>query len=223
MTSAKQSRSTRVPRTQAERRLQSSTGLVKAAIEAISLEGVAATTFDTIARRGNYSRALVTRRFGSKRGLIEAVIEYLRARPEALTIERQVDQLTGLQALLAYVDIYLHHLAVDEDGQAYYRLLSSALADKSPFLAIFAAEHKRFHARLADIVRRGKAEGNIRPDIDADSAAFTAGSLVFSIAMSLLLDPTLDIAAIRRSSANTLKHAFAVTRQKASARRRSRR
>ena len=119
-------------RTQAERRLQSSTGLVKAAIDVISTEGVGATTFETIARRGRYSRALVSKRFGSKQGLIEAVIAYLRARPEAMAIEYRVDELTGFEALLAYVDIYMHHLATDENGQAYYRLLSSALADKSP-------------------------------------------------------------------------------------------
>jgi AcrR family transcriptional regulator len=210
-------------RTQAERRLQSSTGLVKAAIDVISTEGVGATTFETIARRGRYSRALVSKRFGSKQGLIEAVIAYLRARPEAMAIEERVDELTGFEALLAYIDIYMHHLATDENGQAYYRLLSSALADKSPLQMIFFAEHERFHARLADIVRRGQAEGNIRRDIDPDSAAYTAGGIVFSIAMSLLLNPSMDISAIRRSSSKTLTAAFAVAPRKRRAERPPRR
>jgi AcrR family transcriptional regulator len=201
-------------RTQAERRLQSSTGLVKAAIDVISTEGVGATTFETIARRGKYSRALVTKRFGSKQGLIEAVIAYLRARPEAMAIEQRVDELTGFEALLAYIDIYMHHLATDENGQAYYRLLSSALADKSPLQMIFFAEHERFHARLADIVRRGQAEGNIRRDIDPDSAASTAGGIVFSIAMSILLNPAMNISAIRRSWSKTLTAAFAAAPRK---------
>ncbi len=204
-------------KTQAERRLQSSTGLVKAAIDVISTEGVGATTFETIAQRGNYSRALVSKRFGSKQGLIEAVIAYLRARPEAMAIEQRVDELTGFEALLAYIDIYMHHLATDENGQAYYRLLSSALADKSPLQLIFFAEHERFHARLADIVRRGQAEGNIRRGLDPDSAAFTAGGLVFSIAMSILLNPSMDISSIRRTWAKTLTAAFAVAPRKSRA------
>jgi AcrR family transcriptional regulator len=203
-------------RTQAERRLQSSTGLVKAAIDVISTEGVGATTFESIARRGNYSRAMVTKRFGSKQGLIEAVIAYLRARPEAVAIELRVDELTGLQALLAYIDIYVHHLATDENGQAYYRLLSSALGDKSPLQTIFAAEHERFVGRVADIVRRGQAEGNIRRDIDPETAAFTAGGLVFSTAMSILLNPAIDISALQRSWAKTLTTAFAAGPRKRS-------
>jgi AcrR family transcriptional regulator len=204
-------------RTQAERRLQSSAGLVKAAIDVISAEGVGATTFETIARRGNYSRALVTKRFGSKQGLIEAVIAYLRARPEAVAIEQRVDELTGLEALLAYIDIYVHHLATDENGQAYYRLLSSALGDKSPLQTIFFAEHERFLGRVTDIVRRGQAEGNIRRDIDPEVTAFTAGGLVFSTAMSILLNPSIDISSLQRSWAKTLTTAFAAAPRKSGA------
>jgi AcrR family transcriptional regulator len=196
-------------RTQAERRSESSAGLVKAAIKVVCSDGVSATTFETIARRGNYSRALVTKRFGSKQGLIEAVIAYLRARPEALAIEKRVDEMPGFEALLAYIEIYMHHLATDENGQAYYRLFSSALADKSPLQQLFVAEHQRFHNRLAEIVRRGQKEGHIRADLDPDSAAFTAGGLVFSTAMSLLLNPAMDISPIQRSWAETLRAAFA--------------
>jgi AcrR family transcriptional regulator len=201
-------------RTQAERRLQSSAGLVKAAIDVVSNDGVGATTFESIAKRGNYSRALVSKRFGSKQGLIEAVIAYLRARPEAIAIEQRVDELNGFEALMAYIDIYMHHLATDENGQAYYRLLSSALADKSPSQLLFLAEHERFHRRLADIVRRGQAEGNIRRDIDPYSTAFTAGGLVFSTAMSVLLNPSMDVSSIRASLASTLTEAFAIAPRK---------
>jgi AcrR family transcriptional regulator len=201
-------------KTQAERREQSETGLVKAAIEVISDEGVGAATFQKIARRGRYSRGLVSQRFGSKQGLIEAVIAYLRARPEALAVEQRIDELPALKALLTYIDIYAHHLATDNDGQAYYRLLSSALADKSPVQRLFLVEHQRFSARLAGLVRRGQAEGNIRGDLDPGGAAFTAGGFVFALAMSLLLDPTLDITRIRRSGAKTLRRAFAAVKSK---------
>src|SRR6201996_7868448 len=87
-------------RTQAERRDESERGLVKAAIGVVSEDGVSAATFEAIARRGGhhrgtggdgvsaatfeaiarrggYSRGLVGQRFGSKLGLIEAVIAYL--------------------------------------------------------------------------------------------------------------------------------------------------
>jgi AcrR family transcriptional regulator len=73
---------------------------MRAAIAVVSEEGVSAATFETIARRGAYSRGLVTQRFGSKRGLIEAVIGYLRARPEAVAIEQRIDELCGLEGVL---------------------------------------------------------------------------------------------------------------------------
>jgi len=59
------------------------------------------------------------------------VIEYLRDRPEALFVKRRVDELPGFEALLAFVDIYLQQLAAKDEGQAYFRLLSSAVADIS--------------------------------------------------------------------------------------------
>jgi AcrR family transcriptional regulator len=64
----------RVRRTQAERREDSERGLVKAAIAVTAERGVSAATFEAIGQKGGYSRSLVTRRFGSKQGLIDAVV-----------------------------------------------------------------------------------------------------------------------------------------------------
>src|SRR5258707_12807649 len=105
-------------RTQAERRDESGRNLVKAAIAVVSEEGVSAATFDNIARRGAYSRGLVSQRFGSKQGLIESVIDYLRDQPGAAAVKRRVDEMPGFEALLAFVDIYLHQLTKDGDRQA---------------------------------------------------------------------------------------------------------
>ena len=74
-------------------------------------------------------------------------------------------------------------------------------------------------AILADILRRGQAEGNIRSDLDPDSGASTAGGIVFSIAMSILLNPAMDIAAIRSSWSKTLTAAFAPAPRKRNAER----
>ncbi len=64
---------TRVRRTQADRREDSERGLVSAAISVTAERGVSAATFEAIGQRGGYSRSLVTRRFDSKQGLIDAV------------------------------------------------------------------------------------------------------------------------------------------------------
>src|ERR1700752_5068473 len=98
---------TRVRRTQAERREDSQRGLVRAAISVTAEQGVSAATFEAIGQRGGYSRSLVTRHFGSKQGLIDAVINYLHDRRAELAAEHGLDQMPGLDALLADTDLYL--------------------------------------------------------------------------------------------------------------------
>src|SRR5258707_3624089 len=107
---------TPVRRTQAERRDGSERGLLQAAIAVVAEEGVGAVHFGAVGRKGGFSRGLATQRFGSKRGLIEAVISHLHQRQEALGHKTRVDDLPGLEAVLAFVDHYLRDLAVNDEG-----------------------------------------------------------------------------------------------------------
>src|SRR5258706_6941398 len=100
-----------VRRTQAERRDESERGVLQAAIAVVAQEGVGAVTFDSLGRKGGFSRGLATQRFGSKQGLIEAVIRHLHERQESLRGEKTLDDMPGLEAVLAFVDHYLRDLA----------------------------------------------------------------------------------------------------------------
>src|SRR5258705_11254139 len=115
---------TPVRRTQAERRDESERCLLRAAIAVVAEEGVGAVTFDAVGRKGGFSRGLATQRFGSKRGLIEAVISHLHERQEALRGETRIDDLPGLEAVLAFVDHYLRDLSAEGEGRAYVMLLA---------------------------------------------------------------------------------------------------
>jgi AcrR family transcriptional regulator len=196
-------------RTQAERREESERGLVKAAIEVVSEEGVSAATFEAIARRGGYSRGLVGQRFGSKLGLIEAVIAYLHDEKQGVAADhRLLEALPGLEALLGFVDLYLQRLADLGEMQAYFRLLSWAVADISAFRSAFAAEHDRIRDRFEGWVVRGQAEGKIRPDLDPTAAALMVGSQLLGLSIQLLIDPTMDVDPIRATCVATLRQAF---------------
>jgi AcrR family transcriptional regulator len=195
-------------RTQAERRDESERGVVQAAIAVVAEAGVGAVTFDSLGRRGGFSRGLATQRFGSKQGLIEAVIGHLHERQETLRGDRRIDDLPGLEAVLAFVDHYLRDLAANDEGRAYFMLLSSAVADASEFRAVFAAAHARVERRLEAWVLRGQAEGAIRREIDADAAALMIGSLLFGLSMQLLIDPAMNIDPIRKTSLTTLRLSF---------------
>jgi AcrR family transcriptional regulator len=195
-------------RTQEDRREQSGRGLVQAVVEVVAESGVGAATFEAIGARAGYSRSLVTQRFGSKQALIDAVIEHASARFQALSTHERVGALPGLDALLLLLDIYLTELANSRELKTYFMLLSSAVADVSELRAVFAAEHERVKARLASLVARGQADGSIRPEIDADSAALMIGSLQLGLSVQILVDPSTDLEPIRRTALNTLRVSF---------------
>ncbi|WP_334161029.1 TetR/AcrR family transcriptional regulator [Phenylobacterium sp.] len=195
-------------RTQAERRDESGRSLVAAAIAVVARDGVSAATFEAIGREAGYSRGLATQRFGSKQQLIEAVIERLHEQQEAALVEHDIDARPGLEAVLAFVDLYLRALADEHEARAYFMLLSAAVADATELRAAFAAEHGRVERRLEALVRRGQAEGDIRREVDPAAAALMIGGLLFGLSMQILVDPATDLDPIRETSLSTLRLAF---------------
>jgi AcrR family transcriptional regulator len=196
-------------RTQADRRKQSEKSLVQAVVEIVPESGVSAATFEAIGARAGYSRSLVTQRFGSKRGLIDAVIEHAAASFDSLQATRRIDRLSGLDGLLLLLDTYLTELSTSSELRTYFMLLSSAVAEVSELRTAFAAEHERVKDRLAALVAKGQADGSIRREIDAESAALMIGSLQLGLSVQLLVDPTMDLAPIRRIALDTVRLSFA--------------
>lgn len=196
-------------RTQAERRDASERRLLDATAHLVAEQGVSAATFETIGRAAGYSRGLATQKFGSKDGLIEALIADLEARQAAFLTEQHVDDLPGLEAVLAYVDLYLRHLGDQAATRAYFMLLAGAVADASPLRAAFARTHDGVKQRLSALVARGIAEGGLRREIDPDAAALMIGSLLLGLSVQWLVDPDTDLDSIRRTSLQTLRLAFA--------------
>ncbi|PZQ62442.1 MAG: TetR/AcrR family transcriptional regulator [Phenylobacterium zucineum] len=201
------SQSTR--RTQAERRDESERRLLDATARVVAEEGVSAATFDAIGRSAGYSRGLATQKFGSKQGLIEALIADLHEQQDAHLAAHHLDERPGLEALLEYVDLYLTHLGEGQASRAYFMLLAGSVADASELRAAFERSHDRVKLRLMGIIRRGQAAGDLRPGLDAEAAALMVGSLLLGVSVQWLVDPTVDLDGIRRTSVATLRLAFA--------------
>ncbi len=195
-------------RTQAERRCQSENALIKAAIDLIANHGVDGVTFEALGRAGGFSRGLASLRFGSKARLIEAVMRHLHERQEIQVAAHGLDQLSGLEAIIAYVERCLQDLAHRNEARAYFMLLSSALAETSGMRATFALIHREVEARLERWVTRGQASGEIRPSIQPGAAALTIGSLMFGVNMQIMVDPAIDFDAMRMTSLAMLRTAL---------------
>lgn len=199
-----------VRRTQSERRQESELGLIRAAIDLIARQGMAAVTFEMLGRESGYSRGLVTQRFGSKQKLIESVLRHLHADHQCLLDEGNFAQKSGLDAILSYVDQCLTRLAERTEARAYFILLSSCVADTSDLSTAFRETHADVADRLRGWIRNGKETGTIRPDVDSDAAALMIGCMLFGISMQMMVDPAMDIEPVRELSLATLHRSLAL-------------
>ena len=116
-------------RRQADRRAESENRLLTAAAELLVEKGISAATFGNIGDRAGLSRGLVTRRFGSKRGMIDVLIKRLKDRGAAGLATRHLEAVSGIDAVLVYVDAFLDRLQADSEQRAYFGLLAASVAD----------------------------------------------------------------------------------------------
>ena len=206
-------RGTAPRRSQAERRDESERLLVEATLKVVAEQGVGAATFEEIGKEAGLSRGLATQRFGSKRGLIEAVIAWLHRRREAVLQADHVDDMPAFAAIAHYIDGHLQPPRRGDDGYAYWMLLASTVADASPLRELFAASHECVRVRLRGLLERGQKKGEIRKDVDCDAMALTIGSLLLGASMQRLVDPATDLKAIRANILATLKRALVQDRR----------
>jgi AcrR family transcriptional regulator len=168
--------------------------LVQAAAELIAERGYERTTLAAIGKRAGYSPGLVTLHFGSKEGLLWAVIEtmmvgYWRRSEMRAAVGRTV----GLD--------YVHRLC---DA-----LRASARRDPASQRAMLALTFEGvkagsvFHDRIQSLLRdqrrtievrlqRGIEARNINPEIDPSEAAAVIMSGLRGAAFHWLLDPAFD-------------------------------
>jgi AcrR family transcriptional regulator len=196
-------------RSQAERRDESERKLMRATIEVICEQGVRAATFEAIGTRAGYSRGLAALKYGSKLGMTEALIAHLHQRQNEALAAAGVDTAPGLDAILGYVGHYIARLREEDEGRAYFMLLADAVADLSTLRHAFANSHERIERMLEAMIKRGQAEGTIRPEVDADAAALSIGSLLLGLSVQSLIDPAMDLAPISATSLSILRDGLA--------------
>ena len=196
-------------RSQAERRANSELALLKAAVSVVARQGVAAVTFDAIGRKSGLSRGLVTQRFGSKQGLIDAAFSQLLNDQANMLEEEDVPARGGIDAVLAFVDASLRGLAARDGGRAYVMLLASAIADASAMRLRFAAAHAGIERQLKGWIAEGQREGEIRRELNAGAAALMVGGLLLGLSIQVLLDPELRLDRIRGTILTALRLSLA--------------
>ncbi len=195
-------------RTQAERRAQSDQSLLLAAAELIAEEGFQAATFEKVGARAGYSRGLASQRFGSKEGLIEALIDHLHERSDELAAGLHLENLPGLDAILASVDVYLRNFEAEQAVRSYFVAMAGSVATLSRSRTAFAASHQRAKERFQALIEKGQKDGTVALDLVAETSALMVGSLLLGISTQCLIDPTTDLPSVREAALTTLRRSL---------------
>lgn len=146
--------------------------LIKAAGQLIAEQGYAGITLAAVGIRAGYSRGLATARFGSKAGLLDALVDHIMTRWERLRVVPRVEGKPGLAALVAILESIRDAYAESPESlSVFYALVFETLSPTSEAHERFAALHRHERRTLTDAIKKGIDDGSIDPRLDPDREA----------------------------------------------------
>ena len=175
-------------RTQAERRAQSEARLLDAAAEIIAEEGYLACTLERVGERAGFSRGLASRKYGSKDGLIEAVIWRVAAHVHAEVDAAIAGFADPFDQLLALFDRFVELALSDTTVRAYFVLFSAMISNRLETREVFDQVEHRFGERLEALVIAAQAQGRVPAALPSAHAAFMVGCLLAGISIETASD-----------------------------------
>lgn len=172
---------------QAERSRQR---LIDAASRLFAERGYRDTSVQAIGEAAGISRGSIFWHFGSKEGLLWAVVERAFADWETGRLVPDVGSATGVEAVHRALRAHRAFLAGNATTlHLFYVLMFEALGPRPDLAARFAALHDRLRALGAAWLRAGIAAGDLRPDVDPDALATILIGALGGLAYQHLLDP----------------------------------
>jgi AcrR family transcriptional regulator len=175
-----------VRRTQAERRAHSADSILRAAAELFAAQGYVDTTMEQIGTRAGFSAGLVAQRFGSKFGVVEALLALIRE-GTSTAIAREDDGSVEL-----FVSRYVDLVARRESGvRALYVLMGEALGPLRERAELFAEHNRAVVAEIRARIVRAQRAGQASPDLDARALAVQLLSHIRGATLLWLIDPKL--------------------------------
>lgn len=174
-----------------QRRTERSTNaLLQAASELIVEGGFDALTFAAIGDRAGYSRGLVTARFGSKDGLVEALIDRIVTTWNTRNVLPQTRDLSGRDAMVRVIDAIRRQAQRDPSGlRVLYAMAFEAIGPHEELRLRMIKLHDVMRADFTAIIRRGMNDGSIGPDTPPEREAEQIIAGLRGIGFQWLLDP----------------------------------
>jgi AcrR family transcriptional regulator len=175
-------------RTQAERREESDQRMLRAAIELFAERGVSGTSLADIGERAGFSRGLPAFRYGSKVGLIKAVLESMERRSSA----KRAIALEGKRGLAALRAGIAHRIDMMNGSaaasSALYSVVIASLYSMPELKSYIAGKNDGWRRNIAAYLQDAQAAGEIRPELDCDQQA----TIIHCLLRGLIIDHMID-------------------------------
>jgi len=165
--------------------------LLDAALASFHAKGFSATTLDDIARQAEITRGAIQWHFGNKAELFNTLLRERYERAAARLWEIHATGGTPLQTLRQMLIQWLSHTEEDAEFRAVLELVMMK-TEVSPELSEGMQEKIRGNqltvALFTDLIQRGIAAGEIRPEVNPKVAALAAIGLVNGVTSLWLID-----------------------------------
>jgi AcrR family transcriptional regulator len=185
-------------KTQEERRGEAEQRLIEAAAAMVSEAGPAKVTVANVGERAGYSRGLVSHHFGSKRALMQRLVESVTYQfREALFDQQQSND--ALDELGTLIDIYFDVVSdLQPINRARLVLWADAVANPSDDIrpAMVNAD-KEFREEIEKRLRQAIATSQVPPNVNAHGLATVIIAMLRGVALQSLIDDDIDLAAAR--------------------------
>lgn len=192
-TNAKRDTPSRAPRrTQQDRREESDARIIAAAIELFAERGYQGTSLIQVGAAAGYTGALISSRFGSKQGLLQAVMAHVldRFRLDEQTARMTPDGRPADALMREFIAAYMHDVAARQSRmRALHVIVGEALGGLTEIHAEVVNVNHVFRRRVAAYVAYGVETGAFRKDMDIDQAAILIVGLLRGVTSQFLAEP----------------------------------
>lgn len=168
----------------------STTRLINAAAELIAENGYERTTLAAIGKRAGYSHGIVTRRFGSKEGLLVALIEKMAMGWTETYLKPAIGSTTGREALHIRVNAFRSSWRKSARRmRALYTLMFEALGPIPHLKERMVELHRYSRESVIELIQLGIDDGTVDSSVDPERVARLFLGALRGAAYQAMLDP----------------------------------
>lgn len=180
--------------------------LLEAALKCFQEKGYVSTTLDDIAQKAGTTRGAIHWHFGNKAQLFNTMVRECYAPAATIFQEAFAPGERPLQQLRRFLIRWITYAEEDSDFRAVQELLQLK-TELVPELAEGMQEKiqgmRASRDMIASLIERSIALGEIRPEINAQTAALAALGMANGISSLWLMDPTsIELKVVAQESVN---------------------